>query len=116
MLWKMEEVPLSGQTIVDLTTDESNVYILTMDQNVHISGANGAGEFLTIKSPITASSIFVTHTYVWVQNGRGEKRKCAKPCTTGNWIDVPDGSVLITSANDTTLFGKDGTRETIQNR
>jgi len=101
------EVPLSNQTILDITTDESNVYVLTVDGIVHIGSATGQGEFLPIKTPITASSIFVTHTYLWIQSGTGEKRKCAKPCTTANWIDIPKDTVLITSANDTSLFGKD---------
>jgi len=110
--WK--EVPFSNQTILDLTTDESNVYVLTIDGVIHIGNANGQGDFLTIKSPITASSIFSTHTYIWVQSGKGEKRKCAKPCTTSNWIDVPADTVLITASNDTTLFGKDATGKTFQ--
>lgn len=102
-----QEVPLSNVTISDLTTDESNVYVLTIDGAIHIGNASGQSEFLTLKSPITASSIFSTHTYVWVQSGKGEKRKCAKPCTTSNWISVPTDNVLITASNDTTLYGKD---------
>lgn len=102
-----QEVTLSNQTIIDLTTDESNVYVLTIDGVVHIGSASGQSEFTTVKSPITASSVFVTHTYLWIQSGKGEKRKCAKPCTTPNWIEVPKDTVLITSANDTALFGKD---------
>lgn len=108
------EVPFKNQTILDLTTDESNVYILTIDRNVHIGSANGQEEFLTISSPITASSIFSTHTYIWIQSGTGEKRKCAKPCTTANWIEVPKDMVLITASNDTTLFGKDATGKSYQ--
>jgi len=109
-----QPVSISTSAITDLTTDESNVFVLTSDSVVHIGNANGQGPFTTIKCPIYATSIFSTHTYIWVQDSKGQKKKCPKPCTMANWLDVKDNGTLITSSNDTSLFGKDGSGKSYQ--
>ena len=111
---KWQHIPIGSGTILDLTTDDSNVYVLTSDANVHIGNASGQSEFTTIKCAEGATSIFSTHTYIWVQDNKGNKKKCPKPCTMLNWLDVKDNGTLIVSANDTTLFGKDGTGKSFQ--
>jgi len=110
--WK--EVSIGTTTIQDLTTDETHVYVLTSDSMIHIGNANGEGEFSSIKTPIQATSLFSTHTYIWIQDNKGQKKKCPKPCNMPNWLDVKDNGTLITSSNDTSLFGKDGSGKSFQ--
>jgi hypothetical protein len=95
--------------IVDLTTDTSTVYVLTVKSN-GVSGLMISPSTSTNWNDISlpgagCNSIFSTHSYVWTQDGSNRKWRCAKPCTTGNWIASPDTSVKITSSNDSSLFG-----------
>jgi hypothetical protein len=76
-------------------------------QSLLIGTASNTGGWNVIPSPFLATSIFSTKTYIWLQDSSNSKRKCAKPCTTGNWIATPDDSMIITSASPTTLYGKD---------
>ena len=77
------------------------------EQKLLLGPANSKNAFTMISSPKNVSQIFSTNTYIWAQDSSNKKYKCAKPCTTGNWIEVPDTNVTITSSNDTTLFGRD---------
>jgi len=98
-------------TIQDIVTDETNVYILMTarsgSQSVLIGPASNTGGWNIIPSPFLATSIFSTRTYIWLQDSKYSKQKCAKPCTTGNWITAPEDGMIITSASPTTLYGKD---------
>lgn len=98
-------------TILDLSTDSSNVYILanaTSGKLVLISGsAMNQGNWISISVPFAATKIFSTHTYLWAQDASNSKQKCAKPCMSENWIAVPEKTVSITSSSDTSLYGVD---------
>jgi len=107
-------VPCSGNwtqvsipgTILDVTTDNINVYVLT-NGSLSIKTADNRTDWLTISVPFTANSIFSTNTYIWAQDGSNNKAKCPKPCTTGNWISTTENTIKITSSSSTALYGKD---------
>jgi hypothetical protein len=99
-------------SILDLTTDYTNVYILLKDQGNNtlllIGPAIPSSNWVQVLAPLDATSIFSTSTYIWVQDTSGNKNKCAKPCTTGNWVASTDKNVKITSSSYTYLYGVDG--------
>lgn len=98
-------------TVSDIAVDDSTVYVLgstTSGNNVLLSGStNNIGSWNVINVPFSAASIFSTHTYIWAQDSYGTKKMCPKPCSMSNWISSPDTSAMITSASDTSLYGKD---------
>lgn len=97
------------QSVTDIITDDSHVYILgnaTSGQLILMSGSvSGQGGWTSIPVPFGANQIYSTHTYIWAQDSSYTKKKCAKPCMGGNWIDSSDKSVKITSSSDTALYG-----------
>ena len=99
------------QTVLDIATDGSNVYVLgnaTSGPLVLMSGGiAGQTPWTSIPVPFSATQIYSTHTYIWAQDTSGTKKKCAKPCMSGNWISSSDVSVKITSSSDTALYGVD---------
>lgn len=99
------------QTLIDLVTDNTNVYILIKDKAgdtlLLIRAANNKGNWNMSKIPINAAKIFSTNTYIWAQGYLTEKAKCAKPCTAGAWITVPDDNIKITSSSESSLYGTD---------
>jgi len=98
-------------SIQDLTTDGSNVYLLTTDKsgktNLLIGPATNQGPWNMIPVPFAATSIFSTNTYIWAQDASNNKQKCPKPCTSANWLASPDKKVKITSASTSALYGTD---------
>jgi hypothetical protein len=98
-------------TVQDLVTDATNVYILMTNtlgkSNLLIGAIANTGAWNMITIPSTPTAVFSTNTYVWVQDSKNSKQKCAKPCTTGNWIAVPDDGITMTSASPSELYGKD---------
>lgn len=97
--------------IVSLATDATNVYLLILNKSgqrkLLIGNASGRGDWTMIDMKFDANSIFSTNTYVWTQDEKNNKQRCAKPCTTGNWSEVQDkDQINITSSNGTTLFGR----------
>lgn len=100
-------------TIQDIATDDSNVYIVAIDSkgsNVLLTNsANNSGSWMSIPIPISAVNVFVTHSYVWVQDGNNNKRRCAKPCTMPNWTAPPPDTIKLVSSSASALYGKDGT-------
>jgi hypothetical protein len=110
--WALVDVsPFNVSTVQDLVTDASNVYILMTDSsgksNLLMGTVMNTGGWMVIPIPFSPVSIFSTNTYLWVQDAKNVKKKCAKPCTTGNWLSVPDNQVTITSATPSELYGKD---------
>lgn len=105
-------------SVLDLTTDETNVYILyTNDAGVTsllVTPASNQGTRTTLLVPFSATTIFSTHTYIWAQDASNNKQRCPKPCTMSNWQTATDTSVTITSSDDTTLYGKDSTGQAMQ--
>lgn len=101
--WK--QVPIDVSPIQDIVTDSSNVYVLGT-KTLSIASANGKGPWVTITTPITATKLFSTNTYIWIQDHSGNKQKCPKPCTMPNWIASTD-KIFITASNATSLFGVD---------
>lgn len=98
-------------SILDLTTDSSNVYILlsTTDGKtvLYSNSASNTGTWNMIPVPFSATSLFSTHTYIWAQDASKNKQKCPKPCTMSNWIAVAENKVKITSSSDNSLYGVD---------
>jgi len=119
--WKEIEVP---GTPLDVTTDDSHVYVLiaAKDGNVQlaIKSGNNIDDWLLIKAPRGIQKIVSTASYIWAQAG-SQKFKLPKPGTTGNWIPVKDPeNIKVTSASSTSLYGIDAsgnpmkTDETLQ--
>lgn len=111
--WKPVDTKFTVKQILDLVTDNTNVYILMtppLGESVIVTGAaNNQGTWNGIELPpgFKARNIFSTNTYLWIQDDQNRKHKCAKPCTTGNWIAVPENKIAITSSSETSLYGKD---------
>jgi len=104
----MTEQNLSA--ILDIATDDSNVYILATKASgtvLLINSATNTGVWTTIPVPFSATNIFSTHSYIWAQDKSSAKQRCPKPCTMSNWSANPDTSVTITSGSSSSLYGKD---------
>ena len=106
--WTDVNVP-GLQSIQDIITDGSKVYILGNSTSgplvLMTGGITGQTEWTSVPVPFGANQIYSTHTYIWAQDRSYMKKKCAKPCMSGNWIASPDTSVKITSSSDTALYG-----------
>lgn len=104
--------------ILDLTTDDTNVYILYTNVagaiGLLVTPASNQGTRTTISVPFSANTIFSTHTYIWAQDASNNKQKCPKPCSMPNWQSASDTTITITSSDDTTLYGKDATGQAMQ--
>jgi hypothetical protein len=104
--------------VLDLTTDQSNVYILYTNaagaQGLLVTPSTNQGARTTISVPFAATSIFSTHTYIWAQDSLNNKQKCPKPCSMPNWQSASDTKITITSSDDTTLYGKDVSGQAMQ--
>lgn len=104
------QLPCSGQwnnvplveSPIDIITDESNVYVLGIN-NLYIKSANNHDDWLNIKLPFGVTQIFSTSSYIWIQDSTGKKAKLPKPGTTGNWI-VLDDKEKISSSSHTSLY------------
>jgi hypothetical protein len=110
-----QEVNLSsfGATVIDdIAVDSANVYVLTTgkagNKILLVALASNRGQWNILNIPFAATKIFSTGMYLWAQDASNNKQKCAKPCTTGNWMVSPEKNVQITSASYTELYGKDG--------
>lgn len=106
-------------SVLDLTTDSSNVYILILNTAgktwLVSNSASNTGTWNTVEVPFPAKNIFSTHTYVWAQDQSNNKQKCPKPCTMPNWITVTDKSnTKITSSSDTSLYGVDASGNAVK--
>lgn len=100
-------VSFPGKMIVDLVTDEINVYV-TDGNTLYIKDAGNHMDWIKISIPMSASGLFETQSFLWVQGGGAKKMRLAKPGTTGNWVQVNDPSnTVITSASVTSLYGTD---------
>lgn len=104
--------------ILDLTTDDTNVYILYTNvagaTGLLVTPASNQGTRTTLSVPFSATTIFSTHTYIWAQDGSNNKQKCPKPCSMPNWQAATDTTIMITSSGDSTLYGKDATGQAVQ--
>jgi hypothetical protein len=105
--------PPVNVTILDIVTDETNVYLLY---------STGTATFLATKtannqtdwllnpignSTFNPTNIFSTHTYLWLQSASNQKVKIPKPVNMTNTMPVPDTSVKITSSSSSALYGID---------
>jgi hypothetical protein len=116
--WKSVDLSAYNlNSVLDLTTDDSNVYILftaNSETQLLVSDAASQGVKTVITVPFPATSIFSTHTYIWAQNAINHKVKCAKPCSMPNWQASSESSVKITSATDSTIYGVDASGNAMQ--
>jgi hypothetical protein len=113
-------------TMLDIATDETNVYLLfTSGSSTSIASktANNQTEWSVIQAStpqFTPTTLFSTHTYIWLQGASNQKVKIPKPITMSNSMPVGDTSVKITSASSSALYGIDAsgnamkTDETLQ--
>lgn len=99
-----DNVPLDD-TPIDIAADESHIYVLTSSK-LMIKTANNLDDWIIINSQSGATQIFITGSYIWIQDSTGKKWKLAKPGTTGNWINSNDTG-KITSSNSYSLYGID---------
>lgn len=109
-----QEVNLSSYgatTIDDIAVDYTNVYVLTSARGgnkiILTALASNRGQWNILNIPFPATKIFSTSLYLWAQDASNNKQKCAKPCTTSNWIVSPEKNVQITSSSYSELYGKD---------
>lgn len=104
--------------VLDLTTDQTNVYLLYTNSagtiSLLVSPATNQGTRTVIAVPFSATTIFSTHTYIWAQDGSNNKQRCAKPCNMPNWQVSTDAAVTITSSDDGMLYGKDASGQAMQ--
>ena len=104
--------------ILDLTTDESNLYLLYTNLvgavSLLVTPATNQGTRTVTTVPFSATGIFSTHTYIWAQDASNNKQRCAKPCSMPNWQVSGDTSVTITSSEDRMLFGKNASGQAMQ--
>jgi hypothetical protein len=117
--WSPVDLSKNGVSdVLDLTTDDSNVYILFKTSsgalNLLVTAATNQGTRSIIPVPFSAISIFSTHTYIWAQDNSNNKQKCTKPCNMPNWMSASDTTVKITSSDDSTLYGVDATGQAMQ--
>jgi hypothetical protein len=88
------------------------VYVLTTGTSGNkillVNLASNKGQWNILNLPFAATKIFSTSMYLWAQDASNNKQKCAKPCTTSNWIVSPENKVQITSSSYSELYGKDG--------
>lgn len=105
--------PVSGVAILDIVTDEANVYVLiTTGSNgktyILMKPASNAGDWNVVQVPQQPpTKIFSTHTYLWAQDDKKNKFKSPKPIGMSGWMPVTDTSVSITSSSSTALYGVD---------
>lgn len=99
-----DNVPLDD-TPIDIAADESHIYVLTSSK-LMIKTANNLDDWIIVNSQSGATQIFITGSYIWIQDPSGKKWKLAKPGTTGNWINSNDTG-KITSSNSYSLYGID---------
>lgn len=111
--WQEVDVASLGATVIsDIAVDYGSVYILATGKSGNkillINSASNKGQWNIINIPFSATKIFSTSNYLWAQDDSNNKQKCAKPCTTGNWLVSPDNKVSITSSSNTELYGTNG--------
>lgn len=110
--WKPVDLSqYSVSQVLDITTDNSNVYILIIGNSfvtyLLVGSASNTSAFTQISVAFDAKEIFSTHSFIWGQDSSNTKMRCAKPCTMANWVPNPDKTVKITSSSDTSLYGID---------
>lgn len=111
--WQDVGISSVGATVIDdIAVDYTNVYVLTTGTSGNkillTNSASNKGQWNTLNIPFAATKIFSTSMYLWAQDASNNKQKCAKPCTTSNWIVSPENKVQITSSSYSELYGKDG--------
>jgi hypothetical protein len=100
--------------ILDIATDETNVYLLFNSgggSSLATKTANNQTEWsvIPIGNGFVPANIFSTHTYLWLQSASNQKIKIPKPVNMTNTMPHPDTSVKITSSSATALYGVDAT-------
>jgi uncharacterized protein (DUF2164 family) len=111
--WQDVGISSVGATVIDdIAVDYTNVYVLTTGTSGNkillVNAASNKGQWNILNIPFAATKIFSTSMYLWAQDASNNKQKCAKPCTTSNWIVNPENKVQITSSSYSQLYGKDG--------
>jgi len=103
-----------SMAILDIVTDETNVYLLyTSGGSTSIASKTANNQtnwnVVPISTPqFSPTNIFSTHTYIWLQGASNQKVKLPKPITMSNYMPVSDITVKITSSSSSALYGIDG--------
>ena len=96
---------LNVQNIQDIAVDKDNVYILYSFLNAPSGeGAwafrpvDGSGAWSGYPTTPAFTTIVPTNNYLWATTSTFPMR-CAKPCTTNNWVEdtLPDGLTMLGS-------------------
>jgi len=107
--WKSVTIP-DSTNILDITTDESKVYVLYESSSglkVASKAANNADDWIVLTANTGMTKIISTGSYIWGQAG-STKWRIHKPLTMANWVQVPDTrGITITSASSSSLYGVD---------
>ena len=107
--------PPANVRILDIVTDETNVYVLFSTGSatyLATKTANNQTDWSAnpVGNPTFAPvNIFSTHTYVWLQSATNQKVNIPKPVNMTNSMPAADTSVKITSSSASALYGVDGT-------
>lgn len=104
----------SISAILDIATDETNVYLLFNSEKGNALATKTANNqtdwaVIPIGNNFAPTNIFSTHTYLWLQTATNQKVKIPKPINMTNTMPHPDTSVKITSSSASALYGVDGT-------
>ena len=115
--WQVWALPDRGTNPTDITTDDTNVYVLfgsgpslVANSLVSTMANNSDSDFSNLGSPknVLMTSIFSTSSYIWGQDVSNNKYRLAKPGITQNWVAVPDPkNIKITSSSGNALYGVD---------
>jgi len=105
--------PPVNVTILDIATDETNVYLLFSNGTMTFLATKTANNqtdwtILPVGNPtFSPTNIFSTHTYLWLQSASNQKAKIPKPVNMTNVMSNADTSVKITSSSLSALYGID---------
>lgn len=112
--------------IIDIAIDATNIYVLAVKQSGEKSDINiltnivsGKSEWINIYSSSSTESsakIFSTKNFLWLTEGMSTViKKCPKPCTPSNWMNVPNTEgIVITSTTETEIYGMDKNGKSIK--
>jgi hypothetical protein len=104
--------PRSPPAFLDITTDETNVYVIfssgiTTSLATKTANNQTSWSIIPIGNGFSPTNVFSTHTYLWLQSATNQKVKIPKPINMTNTMAVTDTSVKITSSSSSALYGID---------
>jgi len=77
------EITPTKNRIVDITTDNTKVYVL-VSKNIYTKSIDGSGNWAMIDAPTDSETVVATSKDIFVNTDRGIF-KCTSPCTLPSW-------------------------------